>query len=161
LTFDFNYKDSEKICIRTSIVDQDLDPHCLQIQSIRIRIVVNPDPQTWFENPDAFTLKRYCNCIQTLMSCFPSFLDSPLGNFWYLLFLLLNHGNFTKHILTKRILTIRILTKRILTERILTQCILTLNVYYTKTYTNIPGFSLSLCFFLFIVYTTGVRYLIL
>jgi hypothetical protein len=57
-----------------------------------------------------------------------------------------NHGikgNFTKRIRTKRILTKGILTKRILTKRMLTQSILTLNVYSTKTYTNIPGFSLS------------------
>jgi hypothetical protein len=65
-------------------------------------------------------------------------------------------GNITKRILTKRILTKRILTKRILTEciitkRILTQCILTLNVYYTKTYTNIPGF-LSLLLLIFRLY---------
>jgi hypothetical protein len=39
--------------------------------------------------------------------------------------------------------TKQILMKRILTKHILTQCILTLNVYFTKTYTNIPGFSLS------------------
>jgi hypothetical protein len=48
------------------------------------------------------------------------------------------NGNFTKRILPKCILM-----KRILTKRILTQCILTLNIYSTKTYTNIPGFSLS------------------
>jgi hypothetical protein len=67
-------------------------------------------------------------------------------------------GNFTKRILTKRILTKHILTKRILTERILTkriltQCILTLNVYYTKTYTNISDF-LSLLLLIFRLYHT-------
>jgi hypothetical protein len=54
----------------------------------RIRIVVNPDPQTWFENPDAFTLKRYC--------CFPSFLDSSLGNFWFFIVLVAKAYILTK-----------------------------------------------------------------
>jgi hypothetical protein len=70
-------------------------------------------------------------------------------------------GNFTNCILTKRILTKRILTKCILTKhihtkRILTQCILTLNKYYTKTYTNIPGFSLSASSY-FSFFSTGAR----
>jgi hypothetical protein len=68
---------------------------------IRIRIVVNTDPQTWFENPDAFSLKRYCNCIQSLMSCFPSFLDSSLGNFWFFTVLVAKAYILTKKILNK------------------------------------------------------------